>query len=120
MKSFTDLQAWIVSMELAKMVYILSRSFPKDERFGLTSQVRSSCTSALANIAEGFGRYTYPDKANKYTIARGEITETEAFLLIAVELQFLKKQDCQQALDTANHAGRLLSGLIKSCKTYSH
>lgn len=83
MESFTDLAAWQKAKELAQEVYFLTKEFPPDERFGMTAQIRKSSVSVLANIAEGFGRFTYPDKANRYVIARGELAETKSFLLVA-------------------------------------
>ena len=78
MDSYTDLDAWKVGMDLVDEVYEITKKFPPTETYGMTAQMRKSSASILANIAEGFGRYTYPDKANKYTIARGECSETEA------------------------------------------
>ena len=116
MKTFTDLQAWQVGLELVKEIYRLTKKFPKEELYGLTSQMRRSSVSILANIAEGFGRFTYPDKANKYTIARGECSETEAFLLIAIALGFVSTAETQKAMERTQRVGRLVSGLITSCK----
>lgn len=114
MESFTNLEAWKVGMELIKEVYRLSKKFPREEMFGLTFQIRKSCTSILANLAEGFSKYTFPDKAAKYVISRGECSETKAFLLIVVALEFVKNEDVQKALTLAESVGRLLSGLIRS------
>lgn len=69
-------------------------------------------TSILANITEGFGRFTYPDKSNKYIIARGECAETEAFLHMAVALQLIDKKDAQQAFILVEKVGKMISGLI--------
>ena len=116
MNSYTDLEAWKVGLELVKEIYLLTKRFPKDELYGLTSQVRRSSTSILANIAEGFGRFTYPDKANKYTIARGECSETESFLFVAIALSFITNEEARKALDRVIQVRRLLSGLITACK----
>ncbi len=119
MKSFTELEAWKVGMELVKEIYFLTKKLPKEELFGLTSQLRRCSTSILANIAEGFGRFTYPDKANKYTIARGECMETEAFLYIIINLQFVHEQETTKAMHLTSRAERLLSGLITACRKRS-
>ncbi len=119
MDSFTNLIAWKRSMDLAKEVYAITRKFPQDERFGMTAQIRRSAASILANIAEGFGRFTYPDKANKYTIARGEAAETRAFILLAVALDFLPSSETIHAQALAEEVSRLLTGLIKSCRKRS-
>lgn len=105
-------------MAVTKGVYVLTRQFPTEERFSLRSQIRRSTTSILANIAEGFGRYTYPDKANKYVIARGEAMETKAFLLIAKELGLADQNDIQRLLDMNDEVLRMLSGLIRTCRAH--
>jgi four helix bundle protein len=86
MKSYKDLEVWQVAMDLVEEIYKLTSAFPKEEQYGLTSQVRRASTSIVANIAEGFGRFTFPDKAHTYTIVRGECTEVEAYLLVAIRV----------------------------------
>ena len=116
MKSFRDLEAWKVGLGLVIEIYQLTKKLPKEEQFGLTAQMRKASTSVLANIAEGFGRYTYPDKANKFTIARGECNEIEAFVYIIVELKFVTSEDVKKVLELIDHEEKLLSGLINSCR----
>ncbi len=116
MDHFTQLKAWTVGIELAKEIYGLSLKFPVDERYGLTQQIRKSSTSILANLAEGFGRFTYPDKAAKYTIARGECAETEAHIRIVIALRFVTEKDAEKALYLVDMEGKLLSGLITACR----
>ncbi|MDD5751893.1 MAG: four helix bundle protein [Candidatus Peribacteraceae bacterium] len=119
MKKFTELDAWKVGIELLKETYALSRKLPKEELFGLTSQLRRSVVSILANIAEGFGRYTYADKANKFTIARGECNETEALMYCITAIGFVREEDTQSALKLIDREEKLLSGLITSCRNRS-
>lgn len=116
MQAYTDLEAWKVALELVREIYRLTRKFPKEELYGLTSQIRRASVSILANIAEGFGRFTYPDKANKYTIARGECSETEACLFAAIALQFITQDEAEIALQLIQRCRRLLSGLVVACK----
>ncbi|MDD3896316.1 MAG: four helix bundle protein [Candidatus Peribacteraceae bacterium] len=66
MKSFADLKAWQEGMDLVAEVYRLTALLPRSEQFGLSSQLKRASTSIVANIAEGFGRYSYADKAHKY------------------------------------------------------
>jgi len=73
-------------------IYELTNDFPKDESFGLTSQIRRAALSVPANIAEGFGRYHYLDKAKFYLNARGSLYELKSHLLIAQELDYLKEE----------------------------
>jgi four helix bundle protein len=119
MQSFTDLKAWQRAMELVKVVYQITRKLPVTERYGLISQVQRASVSILANTAEGFGRYTFPDKANKYTIARGECAEVETLLHVMIELHFITAQEASGALELCSETGRMISGLIASCKSRS-
>ncbi|MDD5071499.1 MAG: four helix bundle protein [Patescibacteria group bacterium] len=70
-KHFTQLFAWQKNHNLVLQVYKLTKKFPKDELFGLVSQIRRAVCSITGNIAEGYGRYHYKDKIRFYTIARG-------------------------------------------------
>lgn len=116
MKSFLELQATQVALELAAEVYQLCRKLPKSEMFGISSQVKRAVASVVANIAEGFGRYSYKDKANRYTIARGECSEVVAFLYVAERVGLLAHSDVADAIVLAEQAGKLLSGLIASSR----
>jgi len=116
MKSFTDLKAWQVGMDLVAEVYRLTSFLPRSEQFGLSSQLKRAVTSIVANTAEGFGRYSHADKAHKYVIARGECTEVTAFLLVAIRVKLLKQSDVQSALEMAEVVGKLLSGLIQAAR----
>ena len=119
MKKFVDLEAWKVAIALLKVTYAITRSLPKEELFGLTSQMRRCAVSILGNIAEGFGRFSYGDKANKYVIARGECNELEAYLYGIVALEFVKENAIQNLLALVDREEKLLSGLISSCRRYS-
>ncbi|MDD4319531.1 MAG: four helix bundle protein [Candidatus Peribacteraceae bacterium] len=116
MKKFTDLEVWNVCIALLKETYALTKRLPKEELFGLTAQMRRCTVSILGNIAEGFGRYTFPDKANRYTIARGECNELEAYFYAIVALDFVKEQDIQPALALVSRGEKMLSGLISACR----
>ncbi|OGJ56457.1 hypothetical protein A3D88_03715 [Candidatus Peribacteria bacterium RIFCSPHIGHO2_02_FULL_52_16] len=116
MKSFEDLDAWKVAMDLVEEIYAITRTFPKEEVFGLTSQVRRASTSIVANIAEGFCRHTYADKANRYVIARGESGEVKTYLLVALRLKIVPSDQLKRAFELVERTGKLLSGLIKSTR----
>ena len=120
MTRFTDLDAWNVGLDLVKEIYVLTKKFPKEELFGLTSQLRRSSKSILANMAEGCGRFTFADKAAKFVIARGECMETEAHIRIAIRLGFITQDESKRSLELIQHTGRLISGLISSVKNRSH
>jgi four helix bundle protein len=116
MKRFTDLDAWKIGIELLQEIYRLTAKFPAEERYEITSQIRRASKSILANLAEGCGRFTYADRAGKFVISRGECAEVEAFLRMAISLEFLTKSESAKALDLADRTGQLLSGLISSTK----
>ena len=115
MESLEDLEAWKVGMDLVEEVYLIVKQFPKNEEYELCKQLRRATTSIVANVAEGFSRYTSPDKASKFVISRGECSEVKALLLIAIRLDILKRNEAQKALNLCDQTGRLLSGLIKYC-----
>ncbi|PIR53571.1 four helix bundle protein [Candidatus Peregrinibacteria bacterium CG10_big_fil_rev_8_21_14_0_10_49_10] len=111
MKSFEDLDAWKFGMDLVEEVYALVKQLPKNEQFGLSQQLRRAVTSVVANLAEGFSRYTCLDKANKFIIARGECSEVKALLLITIRLRLLCRSEAEKGLQLCDQTGKLLSGL---------
>ena len=89
MRDFRDLQVWQKAHRLVLEVYAATRSFPTDERYGLTAQVRRSAASVPTNIAEGCGRDGERDLARFISIAAGSASETEYHLLLARDLEYL-------------------------------
>ena len=88
-KNFYDLDTWRKSHKFALEIYNKTKKFPKEELYGITSQLRRSTSSIAANIAEGFSRYHYNDKIRFYHNARGSVSETQNFLLLAKDLSYL-------------------------------
>lgn len=119
MQSYRNLDAWKFGLDLVEEIYRLTKMLPQSELYEMSAQLRSSSAGIVANMAEGFGRFTYADKANKYIIARGECTETEAWLCIAVRVGFFQEADIQKALHLIEIQKKLLSGLIASTKNHS-
>ena len=119
MESFTDLEAWKIGLQLVEKIYSVTAKFPSEEKYSLTSQIRKASNSILANLAEGFSRFTYPDKSNKYIIARGECSEVKAFILISKKLDFLTSADSDECLQLVERTGKLISGLTKFCQNKS-
>lgn len=93
MRNFRDLKVWQKAHEFTLSVYRSTQSFPADERYGLTAQVRRSSASIATNIAEGCGRNTEPDLARFLAIASGSASEAEYQLLLARDLQYLPPAD---------------------------
>ncbi|NMA40457.1 MAG: four helix bundle protein [Lentisphaerae bacterium] len=90
-KSYKDLIVWQKAMDLAVMIYLVTKSFPKDEQYGLASQLRRAAVSLPSNIAEGHARTSTAEFKNFLSIARGSLAEVETQLLIAVRLNYLEQ-----------------------------
>lgn len=118
-QSFTDLNAWKESHKFVLLIYKKTTSFPKEEVFGITNQIRRAAVSIVSNIAEGFGRQSYKEKVQFYSIAQGSNLEIQSQMLVARDLQFLKENDFQEIADQSIVVGKLLSGLIRTTKSYS-
>lgn len=82
-KSFKELEVWKRGHEIVILVYLLTKEFPKEEIFGITNQMRRAAVSITSNIAEGFGRHSYKDKAKFYAISQGSCFELENQILIS-------------------------------------
>jgi len=112
--SFRDLKVWRESMLLVEDVYRLSRLFPADERFGLTSQVRRAAVSIASNIAEGGRRKRRKTHLNHLDIALGSQAEVDVQLEIARRLTYVKDADHRTIVARIDRVGRMLNGLIES------
>lgn len=106
-----NLQAWQVSMNLVKLIYSWSNSFPSEEKFGLLSQIRRAAVSVPSNIAEGAARSGSREFAHFLSIARGSLSEVETQYLIAVDLGFAPES--AELFDCIDQASRLITGLHK-------
>lgn len=113
-KDFTDLRAWQVAHTLVVKVYQLTRDFPKDEQYGLTSQMRRCAVSITSNIAEGFGRRWSKEKVQFYSVAQGSVTELQNQLLTSRDVGYTTQMEISVLLDLSVQVHKLLSGLIKS------
>ena len=111
-RSFENLEVWQIAKELVVKVYELSAVFPKDEIFGITSQIKRASLSIPANIAEGFGRFHYLDKAKFYLNARGSLFELKSHLLIAIELKLLDETITKQLIQDIDRLGVKINNLI--------
>jgi four helix bundle protein len=115
---FTDLFAWQESHKLVLRIYAATRSFPKEELFGLTNQMRRAAVSITSNIAEGFGRHSYKEKVQFYHLAKGSINEVKNQLLIARDVNYLNKPVFEAILKQADISDRILQGLIAKTKSF--
>jgi four helix bundle protein len=115
-QSFRELQVWQRSMQLAVAVNRLTRDFPREEQFGLTSQIRRSAISIPSNIAEGQGRLSSGEFRQFLGIARGSTCEVQTQLQIARSLEFGKPQLIDEAEMLSGEVRKMLFGMLKSLK----
>jgi len=115
-RSYEDLKVWEKSVTLAKQIYDLTKTFPKDEIYGLTSQIRRSAVSVSSNIAEGCGRNSYGEFIQFIGIASGSLAELHTQLLIAFNTDYLKQEDFNMILLQIKEIGRMLNGLKSTLK----
>jgi len=113
-ENFTDLNAWKHSHDIVLRVYELTKTFPTDEKFGLSNQIRRASVSITSNIAEGFGRNTAKDKIQFYAIAKGSLLEIQSQLYIAKDLKYITAEKFSDLNNKIIIAIKLISGLINS------
>jgi four helix bundle protein len=113
-QSYRDLRVWREAMLLAEMCYRHTREFPKDELFGLTSQIRRAAASIPANIAEGYGRQHTRAYVQFLRIAQGSCKEVETHLILASRVLGDALARPEHLLDQAEVVGKMLRGLIRS------
>jgi four helix bundle protein len=113
MKSFTELQAWQEAHKLTLMVYKATQSWPREEMFGLTGQVRRAAISVESNIAEGHGRFNDTEFHHFCNMAKGSVTEVQCQLMIARDLGYLTAEAWAPLNEQASLVARLLQGLMR-------
>lgn len=113
-QSYRDLNVWKHSMTLTKSCYVLTKLFPKDELFGLVSQIRRASVSIPANIAEGNGRENTGEYIQFLRIAQGSLKELETHLLISSEVGICQTSAVEPLLEQTEQVGKMLRALIRS------
>ena len=116
MKDFRELKVWQKAHELTLAVYRLTAAFPREEQYGLTSQIRRSCSSIAANLAEGCGRNGDAEFARYCSIAMGSASELEYHLLLAKDLSLIKPADYEELAPRATELKRMLTALMQKLK----
>ena len=114
MRDYTKIDAWKLADDCAVEVYGITKCFPRDEMYGLTSQLRRAASSVPANIAEGSARDTKRDYLHFLYIARGSLTEVQYFLHLANRLEYLPGLDHTRLAERIRQAFACLHGLIKA------
>ena len=111
---YRDLVVWKKSVDLASSIYDITNAFPREEVYGLTSQLRRAAVSVPSNIAEGQGRQMPGEFKQFLRHSRGSLMEIETQLIIAKRLGYLSADICESLLAEASQIGRMLNGLIAS------
>jgi len=101
-------------MSVAKQVYVLTRQFPADEKFGMTSQIQRAAVSIASNIAEGAGRGSCKDFAHFLNIALGSAFEVETQVLLSKDLGYANDEDCNKVIEELHVIQPQLNALIKN------
>lgn len=112
LERFEDLLVWQKAHELTLSVYRMTARFPRDEQFGLVSQMRRAAVSVPANIAEGFKRRSRPDQVKFYNISQGSLEELRYYLILSRDLGYAAS--VKPAAASVDEVGRMLHGLIAS------
>ena len=116
---FNKLQIWGKGMNLVNLVYEMSKSFPKEERYGLISQIRRSAVSVPSNIAEGSQRKSNKEFANFILISKGSLAELQTQLIISLKQQYIKESDLKLVMDEIIELDKMLFAFHKKLTTYN-
>ena len=114
MESYRELEVWKKAVSLVVEVYRVTKSFPREELYALTSQMQRASISIPANIAEGWGRGTKKEYIQFLKIARGSLLELETHLIISQKLNYITQRDLEVLLMKTQEVGKMLNGLINS------
>jgi four helix bundle protein len=114
LKNYRDLKVWQKSYGLCLDLYRVTKNFPKEERYGLISQIRRAAVSIPSNIAEGYGRKTTADYLRLLYIAYGFVCELETQILLSGDLNYVNKENLKAPKDDTEEVERMLKALIKS------
>jgi four helix bundle protein len=115
-RTFTDLITWKESYAFVLMIYDITKQFPRDEQFGLTSQIRRAAVSITSNIAEGFSRASQKEKLQFYSIAHGSLSEVQSQLLIARDVHYIDENKCNDLFMQSEWISKLIHGLAKKIR----
>ena len=117
LQSYRDLLVWQRAIELAVLSYRFSEGFPRNEVYGLTSQLRRASVSVPSNIAEGYGRGSRKEYLQFLSIAQGSLKELETQVIIAQRLNYATDAQTESFLSDSEVVGKMLGGLIRSLRS---
>jgi four helix bundle protein len=113
-KSHRDLIVWQKAVQLVVHLYGVTKAFPREETYGLISQIRRAATSIPANIAEGQGRRLTGEYQQFLGHARGSLWELDTHIEVSFQLTYVNEQQYKELRDKMNEVGRMLNGLLRS------
>ena len=116
MHNFKKLNIWVNSMSLAKDVYLITSGFPKEEKYGLVSQINRCCISVPSNIAEGSSRSSNKEFSHFIKIALGSLFELETQIILSNEFKIIKDEDSSIVLDKIATLQKMLNGFLTTLK----
>ena len=114
--SFENILAWQKAHEFVLLVYVVSRQFPEDEKYGLTSQFRRAAVSIEANIAEGYKKLSKVDKLRFLNIAQGSLEECRDYIILSRDLDYIKGEQFLSLVRAIELTSKLLNGYCKGIK----
>ena len=114
LKSYKELQVWRKSYQLCLHIYTITKTFPSDEKYGISSQLRRAAVSIPSNIAEGYGRKSIKEYLQFLYIAYGSLSELETQILLSGDLGYINKAVLEQTEKDTGDIERMLKALIKS------
>ena len=113
-QSYRELEVWKISMDLADKIYDITETFPKNEMYGLASQIRRAAVSIPSNIAEGSARSGTKELLYFINIARGSLAELETQLILSERRKYIDSDTLEQLISIANSVGKMLTRLYQS------
>ena len=119
MDKYIDLDVWIKSRELVKLIYDITKHYPDNEKFGIINQMRRCAVSIPSNIAEGCGRNHDKDSMQFFFIARGSLYELETQIYLSFDLNYINKTECDSCLNLVSKCRKILAGFINYFKEKS-
>jgi len=118
-KSFKDLKVWKSSYQLALAIYEITKNFPKEEIYGLVSQMRRSSVSVPSNIAEGYSRKGRPEYVRFLSIAYGSLSELETQILLSKDLKYIDEEKFNNLMQLKDETGGMLYKLMQKLESFN-
>jgi four helix bundle protein len=117
-KSYKELDIWKKGVEIVNQIYGLTSHFPKEELYGITTQMRRSAVSIPTNIAEGFVRYHNKEYRQFLYVALGSCAELETQIIVSLNQKYLSKKDSEELSEQLDHESRMLMNMIKAVSRF--